>query len=440
MEKKLKKALFHTKAAVQLIIKEDRAALFAIYTAFEKFFLIPVYIKKHINEPYFQRNLKMAKKMFTLTIIVLILALVTYIIAEENQYQDRPVQQRQLQRDPQLADRPLAGRGMLGASDQRPAARPAQPVQSLSAWFEAVKQAYNNGNEQRLNQLIRKMDNVLAQQDEATKGRPVVQTFEKWFTAFKNAHQMGEWQRMGNLIARYDQARGQIRGGIQQRLGQPQPDRPLQQDGPQTRFRGGQPQQTVPPAGQPGAGYGRGFTGGRGQPLAPQGPAVRGWQQDQPTQPQMRGQPGAGLGRGFRGGRGQPLAPQGPALRDRGLRRGYQLQLPGGQRAGRGLRGGRSQIILPPAQRGWGWRIDVRPLPPPERIQPQRDLDAQPVLPPARRQAVPQGQLRQQQDLQRPLEQPRQQLREGDRPLRPDAPPVVRVEARRDAGQNFVWD
>ena len=362
MEKKLKKAINHVKEAVRIIIKEDWTALYAIYTAFKGFSLIPVYIKTHFNEPYFQRNLKMAKKMFTLTIGVLLLACAAYIIAEEIPYQDRPVQQqRPLQRDQALPQRPLA-EGRIGVvPEQGPVVRPAQPIQSLSAWFEAVKQAYNAGNEQRLGTLIQRMNNILAQEDEATRGRPVVQAFERWFTQFKNAHQIGESERMGLLINRYEQTRNQVRGGIQQQFGQPQQERPLLPAGPQARIRGGEPLQPVPPAGQPGASYGRGRRGGQDQPLAPQGPAQR----------------------GARMGRGQPLQQQAPVGPRAGLGRGGRI-------------GARPQLIcphcgkpIPPRlmqeRRGWGWRIDIRPLPPPRRFQQQQGFQGEPLQPQMRR-------------------------------------------------------
>ncbi len=354
MEKELKKAVFHTKAAIVIILLENKAAVRAVSSALTRFRVKIVDFQKIFKKVYYLRSSIMFNKTFTIIAGVLVLGLAAYMIAKELPYQDRPVQQWQAQQDPQWNPGPMVGRGgMRGAPGEGLAPMPRGPVQSLSAWFDAVKQAYNNGNQQRLTQLIRRMDNVLAQRDQATRERPMVQNFERWFTEFKNAHQNGEWQRMGNLITRFEQARGQVRGGIQQRLGQPQPDRPLQPAGPQARIRGDQPQQPLPPAGQPRGGYGRGFRGGRGQPLAPQGPAARSWQQSQPTQPQIQGRPG--VGRGFRGGPGAGL--------------------------GRGLRGGRSQIILPPAQRGWGWRVDVRPLPPPRRFQQDRWSERQPMQP-----------------------------------------------------------
>jgi hypothetical protein len=308
MEMELKKAVFHTKAAILIIIRVNRAALEAVFTALADFIEKIVDVQNIFKKVYVLRSLTMFNKTFTIIAGFLVLAFAAYIIAQDLPYQDRPVQERQLQRDPQLGERPLAGRGMLGAPSEGLAVRPPRPVQSLSVWFEAVKQAYDNSNEQRLNQLIRRMDNLLAQRDEAARGRPLVQTFERWFTEFKNAHQMGEWQRMGNLIKRYEQASGQIRGRIQERFGQTGPQRPVQPGGPMT-------------------GYGRGWRGGQGQP----------------TQPQIQGQPGAGFGRGFRGGRGQ--------------------------------------IILPPAQRGWGWRIDIRPLPPPRRFQQEQGFQREPLQP-----------------------------------------------------------
>ncbi len=111
MEKDLKKAVFHTKAAILIILLENKAAVRAVTTTLTGFIEKTVDFQKIFKKVYYLRSSIMFNKTFTIITGVLVLAFAAYVIAQESPYQVRPVQQWQGQQDPPWNQGPMAGRG-----------------------------------------------------------------------------------------------------------------------------------------------------------------------------------------------------------------------------------------------------------------------------------------------------------------------------------------
>ncbi len=111
MEKDLKKAVFHTKAAILIILLENKAAVRAVTTTLTGFIEKTVDFQKIYKKVYYLRSSIMFNKTFTIIAGILVLAFAAYVVAQESPYQVRPVQQWQGQQDPPWNQGPMAGRG-----------------------------------------------------------------------------------------------------------------------------------------------------------------------------------------------------------------------------------------------------------------------------------------------------------------------------------------